>query len=196
MGHLWYDFQDRADIVEEGMERLEGTKKWGRRQWVYLPNTVWTWTLLLWTFSRCDSRMLCVKKCRMGGDQREGKVWKLAYIRRTDRPAGEAHLLGVPEGMGWQILCEHLWGHWAFTFANRGLPRTRASTSGPCSCSSRRCRRRRLTGSTTSPSAQLRFTMKSSGGPGLELGIQVTCLADVTFCLSGTEIMSSHWPVI
>lgn len=57
--------------------------------------------------------------------------------------------------------------HWGFPSARRGPPRTQASTSGRCSCSSPRCRRRRPTGSTPSPSAWLRSTTRSSGGrPG------------------------------
>lgn len=47
----------------------------------------------------------------------------------------------------------------------RGLLRTQASTSRPCSCSSLRCRRRRLTGSTPSLSVSPRSTTRSSGGP-------------------------------
>lgn len=48
--------------------------------------------------------------------------------------------------------------------ALRGPLRTPASTSGPCSCSSPRCRRRRPTGSTPSLSARPRSTTRSSGG--------------------------------
>lgn len=81
------------------------------------------------------------------------------------------------EEVGATGTCEHLHGpplvlrrgpaHWGLPSAPRGPPRTQASTSGPCSCSSPRCRRRRLTGSTPSPSARLRSTMRSSGGrPG------------------------------
>lgn len=66
-------------------------------------------------------------------------------------------------------MCEHLWDHWAFPSAIREPPRTQALISGPCSCSSLRCRRSRLTGSTTSPSVQQRFIMRSSGGLGPEL---------------------------
>lgn len=62
-----------------------------------------------------------------------------------------------------------LWGegrglaHWGLDFTPRGPLRTQASTSGPCGCSSLRCRRKRPTGSTPSPSVPQRSTMRSSG---------------------------------
>lgn len=92
--------------------------------------------------------------------------WKLWAGRLACEwsPKGEGatdphkHLHGPP------LVARRGLAHGGLASASRGPLTTQASTSGPCSCSSQRCRRRLPTGSTPLRSARPRSTTRSSGG--------------------------------